>query len=83
MNSPLDVPGLGDYVDLQEILAHPSVSRIFPTEQSLRWFVRTHREELANSGALISLTNRLKFHPATFERSVVDIGRRELLRRGA
>ncbi|MDY0328912.1 MAG: hypothetical protein RBR52_00265 [Thiomonas sp.] len=81
MSALNDQPQLRDFVDLREMLGRDDVRAAFPTEQSLRWFVRNHRSELVQAGALIALTNRLKFHPANFQRAAVDIGQRVLLRR--
>lgn len=63
---------LDDFVDLRELL--PRVEQTFPSEQSLKWFVRQHRNELAESGALIVLTGRLRFHPQRFKDAAVNIG---------
>lgn len=81
MSATVEQPQLRDFVDLREMLSRDDVRAAFPTEQSLRWFVRNHRGELVQAGALISLTNRLRFHPANFQRAAVDIGRRVLLGR--
>lgn len=81
MSAITDQPQLRDFVDLREMLSRDDVRAAFPTEQSLRWFVRNHRSELVQADALIALTNRLRFHPANFQRAAVDIGRRVLLQR--
>ena len=64
---------LDDFVDLRELL--PRVEQTFPTEQSAKWFVRQHRDELVEAGALIVLTGRLRFHPQRFKEAAVTIGR--------
>ena len=74
-------PTLGEFVDLRELATQADVRTAFPTEQSLRWFVRHHRDELVNAGALISLANRLRFHPAAFQRVAIGIGSRNVLTR--
>lgn len=81
MSATNEQPQLRDFVDLREILSRDEVRAAFPTEQSLRWFIRNHRSELVQAGALIALTNRLRFHPENFQRAAVDIGRRVLLQR--
>lgn len=81
MLDSLNAPPLGEFVDLRELAARDDIRATFPTEQSVRWFVRHHRSELVQAGALIALTNRLRFHPANFQRAAVDIGRRVLLQR--
>lgn len=75
-------PTLGEFVDLRELATQDDVRAAFPTEQSLRWFVRHHRDELVKAGALISLANRLRFHPANFQRAAIGIGGRNVLQRG-
>lgn len=67
-----DLPALGEFVELPALL--PVVSHSFPTEHSLKWFVRNHRDELAGAGALINITGRLRFHPGRFQDAVVRIG---------
>lgn len=64
---------LADYVDLPQLMQ--SVKHTFPTADSVKWFVRRHRVELAASGALITLTGRLLYHPARFAETAVEIGR--------
>lgn len=64
---------LDDYVDLRAL--HPTVKRTFPTLDSLKWFVRQNKNELAQSGALITLTGRLLFHPEHFHAAAIEIGR--------
>jgi len=64
---------LDDFVDLRELL--PRVEQTFPTEQSAKWFIRQHRHELVEAGALIVLTGRLRFNPQRFKEAAVNIGR--------
>jgi len=66
-------PSLDDFVDLQDLL--PTVERTFPTKDSLSWFVRRHRAALVESGALIVITGRLRFHRQRFKEAAVEIGR--------
>lgn len=63
---------LAEYVDMETLL--PDVRSTFPSKDSLKWFVRQHRETLAKAGALICITGRLRFHPALFQRAAVEIG---------
>jgi len=67
-----DLPPLAEFVDLPDLL--PQVSHTFPSVESIRWFVRTHRERLARAGAMIAITGRLRFHPARFQQVAVEIG---------
>ncbi len=51
-------------------------SHLFPTGESWRWFVRQHRPELIERGALCFVAGRLFVLPQVFDLAVVDIGRR-------
>jgi hypothetical protein len=68
------LPALDEFVDKRTLL--PVVKDHLATEQSVNWFVRCHREQLADNGALILVAGRLRFHPARFKQSVVEIGAR-------
>lgn len=72
-DTPQPLPALAEYVDLRSLL--PTVKATFPSTDSLKWFVRQHRDELANAGALINITGRLRFHPTRFSDAAVAIGR--------
>ena len=65
-------PALDEFVDIRALL--PIIQHTFPTTDSVRWFCRCHRDELAASGAVITLTGRLRFHPSRFARAAVEIG---------
>lgn len=73
MTRSVDLRPLEEFVDLNSLL--PLVQHTFPTKDSIRWFVRLHKESLAKAGALISITGRLRFHPDLFQRVAVEIGR--------
>jgi hypothetical protein len=53
---------------------------IFPTEHSIRWYVRTHRRELLEAGALTEIAGRLLIAPQAFATTAAAIGRRKLER---
>ncbi len=72
-DTPQQLPALDEYVDLRALL--PTVKTTFPSADSLKWFVRQHRNELATAGALINITGRLRFHPTRFSHAAVAIGR--------
>lgn len=78
MQHTADLPPLGEYVDLNDLL--PQVQHTFPTIDSVRWFVRVHREQLARAGAVIAITGRLRFHPERFQQLAVEIGRQAVER---
>jgi hypothetical protein len=67
------LPPLGEFVDLAGLL--PLVQHTFPTADSIRWYVRIHRDRLANAGALIAITGRLRYHPERFQHVAAEIGR--------
>lgn len=69
-----DLPPLDEFVDLATL--HTSVANTFPTQDSVRWFVRRNRDALVDDGALILVTGRMRFHPARFKRAAVSIGQR-------
>lgn len=73
-DAPQPLPALDEYVDLRALL--PAVVHTFPTQDSVKWFVRQHRGELAENGALINITGRLRFHPGRFAQAAVEIGNR-------
>lgn len=55
---------------------------IFPTPESWRWFVRQHRAELVERGALCYVAGRVFVVADVFSRVVVEIGCRMAARRG-
>lgn len=71
--TPQHPPALDEYVDLRSLL--PAVKHTFPSANSLKWFVRENKNELASAGALIYITGRLRFHPSRFSDAAVAIGR--------
>ncbi|MEW6414374.1 MAG: hypothetical protein AB1482_03880 [Pseudomonadota bacterium] len=69
-----DLPPLDEYVDLSGLLG--DVRQAFPTEDSVRWFVRRHRDALAAAGAVVIIAGRMRFHPGRFKQTAVVIGQR-------
>jgi hypothetical protein len=49
-------------------------SAIFPTAQSVEWFVRKHRATLVEQGAISYPTGRMLIVPELFDRVVIGIG---------
>jgi len=71
------LPPLADYLDAtdaQKQLGH------FPTLDSFRLFIRNNRERLAESGAMILIAGRQKFHLELTRQVVVEAGRAAALR---
>lgn len=48
---------------------------LFPSEHSLRWYVRQHRRALLEAGALTEIAGRLVISPDAFVRAAAEIGR--------
>ena len=74
--TPQHLPPLAEYQDLKD--ARATLGH-FPTLDSLRWFIRRNRDQLANTGALILVAGRQKLHPGLTEEVVVEVGRRAAL----
>ena len=70
---------LDDYVDIQSLLK--AVEHTFPTQDSLRWFIRQHRNELVTAEALILIGKQFRFHPDVFKKVAVAIGRASIAQR--
>lgn len=49
---------------------------LFPSTESLRWFVRSNRAALVAAGALLMITGRWMADPSRFDATVVKIGQR-------
>lgn len=49
---------------------------IFPSVDSLRWFIRQHHPELVERQALLMPAGKKLIAPAAFDRVVVEIGAR-------
>jgi hypothetical protein len=74
------LPPLAEYVDLPEVQQQLGV---FLTADSFRWFIRNNRDRLAESGAMILVAGRQKFHLELTRRVVVEAGRAAALRSSA
>lgn len=57
--------GLIGYQPLNALWASPQ-ARLFPSEQSARWFIRQHRGALTEANALAMHTGKLFVHPERF-----------------
>jgi len=54
----------------------PAVARFFPSPESLRWFLRQHREDLVAHGAMCFIAGRMYLSPSAFDAAVVAVGQR-------
>lgn len=55
---------------------HDTRGHLFPSMESLRWFVRKNRAALVAAGALLMITGRWMADPSRFDAAVVKIGQR-------
>ncbi|MEJ8821446.1 hypothetical protein WKW80_05260 [Variovorax humicola] len=69
ISAPSALADLKKLDDYQQCTSH-----IFPGCQSIRWYVRQHRDALARSGALLTIAGRLWVHAPKFDRCVLEIG---------
>lgn len=74
------LPPLAEYrerADVQQLFAAH-----YPSEQSFNWFIRRNRDRLADTGALIVVAGRMKFHPGLTEQVVLEVAHRAALSAG-
>lgn len=50
--------------------------QVFRSSESLRCFIRQHRDELIERGAIVAPIGRQMIHPPAFEAAVMSIGQR-------
>lgn len=66
--------------DAAELLPLPDYQQrrqtIFPSPDSLAWFVRKHYAELVESGALLMPAGKKLIAPGAFDRFVLEVGQR-------
>ncbi len=71
------------FLDLQTLPQYRvDRSHVFPSDESLRWFVRQNKSELIERRALVAPTGRKMAQPAEFDLAVVEIGARQAARLG-
>jgi hypothetical protein len=63
---------LADLLTLDEYRARNE--RVFPSNASLSWFIRSHREGLVAAQAILVLNRRLLIEPMRFDAAVLAIG---------
>ena len=51
--------------------------RVFPSEESLRWFIRMNHAELTKRQALVMLAGRKLISPPAFDQVVLAVGSRK------
>ena len=70
--------GLADLVRVPDYLA--THSTVFPSDESFRWFLRQHRRELIEAGALMKPTGAWLIRSKVFDAKVAEIGQRRAAR---
>jgi hypothetical protein len=73
-----DISSLATAADYQAAREH-----IFPSTASLDWFIRRHRNRLADAGAILKFARQWRLHPARFDTQVLTIGQEQAVRTGA
>lgn len=71
---PTDAPRLDDLCPFDAY--QQANEHIFPSLQSLRWFYRTHRDELIKAQAVVEVAGRSQVNVPAFARMVMEIGSR-------
>lgn len=57
--------------------------QVFPSVESVRWYLREHREGLEDAGALLVIRGRLNIVPGPFESYVLRAGQAAAKRRSS
>ena len=57
-----------------------SRAHLFPSVESIRWYVRRHREELIDGGAVLTVAGRVQVSPGAFDGCLLVLGKRDALR---
>jgi hypothetical protein len=52
-------------------------SHVFPSLESVRWYLKQRRARLIESGALLFINGRNWVNPAAFDRCAVESGQRD------
>ena len=69
------VQALAPSREYQESRAH-----LFPSIESLRWFIRRNKAELIEAGALLEIAGRTRISPAAFDGVVLAVAKRAMQR---
>lgn len=72
---PAMMPGALPIMEIEEWRQRCG-AHVYRTPDSLKWFLRQHRDELVEAGALLAPAGRLLVHPQRFEAAVQQIGQR-------
>lgn len=66
LQSPDDLVPVAQYAERRK--------HLFPGTESIRWFMRNHRDALVESGAVLMIAGRWFANPQAFDRAVIDAG---------
>lgn len=55
-------------------------SRIYPSDEALRWQLRQHRPQFVEANALARIGRRLFVHPERFDAVMLDLGKKAAIR---
>ncbi len=58
-----------------------SRAHLFPSIESLRWFIRCNKPELIEAGALLEIAGRIRINPEAFDGVVLAVGKRTMAER--
>lgn len=70
---------LADLVSLSDF--QRATAHLFPSIESIRWYLRQNGKSLRTGGAVLTIAGRLWICPREFERIVLDLGRLSQLTR--
>lgn len=60
-----------------------SRAHLFPSIESLRWFIRCNKPELIEASAVLEIAGRIRIGPGAFDGVVLAVGKRAMQREAA
>lgn len=70
---------LSSLESLQDFVKSPDGQRFFCSLESLRWFLREHREKLIRAGALVKVARQVHIVRPEFDEAVIRVLREKAL----
>ena len=55
-----------------------TVPKLFPSDQSLYWFIRKNKKKLEEANALVPVNRRIFIHPEKFDAVVLEVARAQV-----
>ena len=74
---------LGDIQSWREWYSQPGADRLFPSLESLRWFINQNKTHLIESGAMVRLRGQWHFIEPQFKEVLMGIMRAKALEMAA